>query len=144
LPSEINPSFLYLGSYDNASKKDQLNCIGITHILNVADELENKFPGEYVYKRCGVNDTPMDSISHYFDDAINFINDARKDPKNRVLVHCAMGISRSSAITIAWLMKENKWNYETARNFVKSKRYSISPNSGFVNQLNQFEKMIIQ
>jgi dual specificity MAP kinase phosphatase len=33
--SEILPEFLYLGSYDNASRSELLKAKGITHILNV-------------------------------------------------------------------------------------------------------------
>ncbi len=35
LPSNILPQFLYLGSYDNASRSELLKTVGITHILNV-------------------------------------------------------------------------------------------------------------
>lgn len=34
-PSNILPQFLYLGSYDNASRSELLKTLGITHILNV-------------------------------------------------------------------------------------------------------------
>ena len=34
-PSEILPGFLYLGSYDNASRSELLKAQAITHILNV-------------------------------------------------------------------------------------------------------------
>jgi len=38
-PTEILPNFLYLGSYDSARNKKQLNNLKITHILNMASEL---------------------------------------------------------------------------------------------------------
>ncbi len=34
-PTEILPGFLYLGSYDNASRSELLKAMGVTHILNV-------------------------------------------------------------------------------------------------------------
>ena len=34
-PSEVVPEFLYLGSYDNASRSELLKAMGITAILNV-------------------------------------------------------------------------------------------------------------
>ncbi|KAK9039052.1 hypothetical protein V6N11_023890 [Hibiscus sabdariffa] len=34
-PSVILPDFLYLGSYDNASRSELLKTQGITHVLNV-------------------------------------------------------------------------------------------------------------
>jgi hypothetical protein len=44
LPSEIIPDFLYLGSWANASNLQQLRALGITHILNVAGELDFSHP----------------------------------------------------------------------------------------------------
>lgn len=35
-PSEILPEFLYLGSYDNASRSELLKTQGISHVLNVS------------------------------------------------------------------------------------------------------------
>lgn len=34
-PSEVVPGFLYLGSYDHASRHEILKTFGVTHILNV-------------------------------------------------------------------------------------------------------------
>ncbi|KAK1619785.1 hypothetical protein QYE76_025302, partial [Lolium multiflorum] len=33
-PSEVLPGFLFLGSYDNASRSEVLKTLNITHILN--------------------------------------------------------------------------------------------------------------
>lgn len=35
LPTNVIPGFLYLGSYDTASRVEVLKTMGITHILNV-------------------------------------------------------------------------------------------------------------
>jgi protein-tyrosine phosphatase len=53
-----------------------------------------------------------------------------------------MGKSRSSSVVIAYVMLKKKINYEEAFNFVKSKRDCISPNSGFVAQLKEFEEIL--
>jgi dual specificity MAP kinase phosphatase len=34
-PTEVLPGFLFLGSYDNASRSEVLRTLNITHILNV-------------------------------------------------------------------------------------------------------------
>jgi hypothetical protein len=36
MPATIISGFLYLGSYDTASRQDLLKSLGITHILNVS------------------------------------------------------------------------------------------------------------
>jgi len=42
-PTEIIPGKLYLGTYENATSEAQLRDLGITHIVNAADELEDRF-----------------------------------------------------------------------------------------------------
>jgi dual specificity MAP kinase phosphatase len=39
-PSEVLPGFLFLGSYDNASRSEVLKTLNITHILNVRVALD--------------------------------------------------------------------------------------------------------
>jgi len=141
MPSELVAGFLYLGSNDSARNKKHLEALGITHILNMADELENAFPGDFSYKKCGVNDTITGSNFHeFFKDALEFIDDAQRQFGKKVFVHCAMGISRSPAIAIAWLMKHNKWSFEEANAYVKTQRRCIHPNPGFTQYLQQFEQ----
>eukprot|EP01118_Nematostelium_gracile_P010601 TRINITY_DN367_c0_g1_i1.p1 TRINITY_DN367_c0_g1~~TRINITY_DN367_c0_g1_i1.p1 ORF type:complete len:132 (+),score=17.68 TRINITY_DN367_c0_g1_i1:124-519(+) len=102
-----------------------------------------RFPDSFQYKKCGVNDTIEGShFRQFFDGAMQFMDDARRDGK-RLYVHCAMGISRSPAICIAWLMKEHRWDYATAQAFVKSQRRCICPNPGFVKFLKEYEKDIV-
>jgi protein phosphatase slingshot len=119
----------------------------------MADELEELYPGEFKYKQFRLNDSRSDDITQFFLDALlflgkefpitlsNSVESARKEGK-RVLVHCAMGISRSPAIVIAWLMKDNVWDFEKAKNFVKTYRSCIKPNEGFVTQLKSFEEYL--
>ena len=51
-----------------------------------------------------------------------------------------MGISRSSTIVVAWLMKEKNMSFEDSLQLVRSHRSTIRPNSGFVQQLLTLEK----
>jgi protein-tyrosine phosphatase len=50
---------------------------------------------------------------------------------HNVLVHCQMGMSRSSSLVIAFLMKEYGMDYHSARIFAKNKRKIVQPNEGF-------------
>jgi hypothetical protein len=51
-----------------------------------------------------------------------------------VLVHCDRGVSRSSTIVIAYLMRKYKWSLGEALEIVKDKR-KIRPSSTFMKQL---------
>lgn len=50
---------------------------------------------------------------------------------HNVLVHCQMGMSRSSSLVIAFLIKEYGMDYHKAKIFTKNKRKIVCPNDGF-------------
>ena len=87
-------------------------------------------------------------IKKYFNEAHNFINEAKFNSKN-ILIHCFAGLSRSPTIVISYLMKELKYSYINAYNFVKEKRPQIKINIDFLiilkkyeNELNEERKFI--
>ena len=53
-----------------------------------------------------------------------------------------MGISRSSSIVIAYLMRKFNCGYAYCYNFVKKRRVIICPNFGFSRQLKEFERKL--
>ncbi len=56
------------------------------------------------------------------------------------MIHCAAGLSRSPTFAIAFLMKENRWFFQKAFEFIKGKKPNINPNYGFKNQLKSYEE----
>jgi protein-tyrosine phosphatase len=50
-----------------------------------------------------------------------------------------MGMSRSSSLVIAFLMKEYGMDYHNARIYTKNKRKIVQPNEGFEKDLLKFE-----
>jgi dual specificity MAP kinase phosphatase len=72
-------------------------------------------------------------------DVFEFI-DAARSAGGRVLVHCSQGVSRSVALSIAYLMWRNGGAYEETFAQVKAIRGVASPNIGFTCQLLQWQK----
>ncbi|KAM9735030.1 dual specificity protein phosphatase 4 [Menidia menidia] len=140
-PVEILP-FLYLGSALHASKKEVLDAIGISALLNVSADCPNHFEGAYQYKCIPVEDNHKEDISCWFLEAIEFIDSVR-DSSGRVLVHCQAGISRSATICLAYLMKRKRVRLDEAFEFVRRRRSIISPNFSFMGQLLQFESQVL-
>lgn len=60
--------------------------------------------------------------------------------KTNVLVHCQMGMSRSSSLIIAFLMKQYGMSFIEAKKITKEKRQIVNPNEGFVKDLLKFQK----
>ncbi|XP_062268608.1 dual specificity protein phosphatase 4 [Platichthys flesus] len=140
-PVEILP-FLYLGSALHASKKEVLDAIGISALLNVSADCPNHFEGAYQYKCIPVQDNHKEDISCWFLEAIEFIDSVR-DSSGRVLIHCQAGISRSATICLAYLMKRKRVRLDEAFEFVRRRRSIISPNFSFMGQLLQFESQLL-
>ncbi|XP_054842725.1 dual specificity protein phosphatase 4 [Eublepharis macularius] len=140
-PVEILP-FLYLGSALHAARRDMLDTLGITALLNVSSDCPNHFEGHFQYKCIPVEDNHKTDISSWFMEAIEYI-DSVKACHGRVLVHCQAGISRSATICLAYLIMKKRVRLEEAFEFVKQRRSIISPNFSFMGQLLQFESQVL-
>ncbi|KAJ3588181.1 hypothetical protein NHX12_011775 [Muraenolepis orangiensis] len=140
-PVEILP-FLYLGSAYHASRKDMLEVLGITALINVSANCPNHFEDSFLYKSIPVEDNHKADISSWFNEAIEFIDSVKKN-SGRVFVHCQAGISRSATICLAYLMRTNRVKLDEAFEFVKQRRSVISPNFSFMGQLLQFESQVL-
>ncbi len=136
-PTEIL-DFLYLGNWENSKDLDHLQKIGITHICNMAKEIKHEHDPRFKYLEISLEDVIDENISKYFDITNEHIDNVLKQ-NEKILVHCIMGISRSTTIVIAYLMNHFKLSLHEAYDFVKEKRPIISPNVGFINQLKDYE-----
>lgn len=134
-PSEILPEFLFLGSYDNASRAELLKTQGISRVLNTVPACQNLYKNSFTY-HCLQDDQDL-----HFDDAIQFLEQCEKD-RARVLVHCMSGKSRSPAIVIAYLMKSKGWKLAQSYQWVKDRRPSVDLNQGVYQLVQEYEQKI--
>ncbi|KAG2611088.1 hypothetical protein PVAP13_4KG116300 [Panicum virgatum] len=131
-PSEILKEFLFLGSYDNASRSELLKTIGVSHILNTVPLCQNLYRNSFTY-HCLQEDKTLQ-----FDDAIQFLEQCERE-KARVLVHCMSGKSRSAAFVIAFLMKSRGWRLAQSFQWVKERRPQVQLSDGAQQQLIEYE-----
>ena len=104
-PSMIIDDFLYHGDLGHALNVNLLKEIGIQHIINVCDfALDKEVIDNFDVLWIKINDDLSASISKHFESTNDFLN-VCKQKNEKVLVHCQMGISRSSAIILAYLLK---------------------------------------
>ena len=137
-PSKIL-DWLYLGSYRNAYDKKDIKNLGINYVLNCAVECKERFPPDIKYCHLKLRDHPHFRIINYLDRATDFINQAQND-KGIILVHCQLGISRSTTCVIAYFIKYLGYTAISALNFIRTKRTQVMPNFGFLNQLKTYER----
>ena len=109
------------------------------------------------YCQVPVNDIESADILTYLEGATAFVHacltgdcgdtddgsDGRMTPTS-VLVHCEMGMSRSSTIVIAYLMRYHNMTRDEAYIAVKKRRPLTNPNQGFWKQLEEFESWILR
>ncbi|PUZ77384.1 hypothetical protein GQ55_1G367000 [Panicum hallii var. hallii] len=124
-PTEVLKDFLFLGSYDNASRSEVLKTLGISRILN------NSFTYHSLQR-----DRPLD-----FDGAIQFLEQCERD-KSRVLVHCMSGKNRSAAIVAAFLMNSRAWRLAQSLQWVKDRRPQVQLTDASRNELLEYEQKL--
>uniref|UniRef100_A0A3Q2VRQ1 Dual specificity protein phosphatase n=2 Tax=Haplochromis burtoni TaxID=8153 RepID=A0A3Q2VRQ1_HAPBU len=114
--------------------------LGITHVVNAAHgkthcQGSHYFYGSTVdYYGVPADDSPSFDLSRYFFPSAEYIHNALDTTSARVLVHCAVGVSRSASIVLAYLMIHHNYTLLDAINKVKERRW-IFPNRGFLKQL---------
>jgi atypical dual specificity phosphatase len=119
--------WLVLGDAEAAHSQHLLQTNKITHILNVADDVENMFPSEFQYENLHVKDFGQDAgISRVFEQAAKFAEEVKNTEGKKLLVHCFAGMNRSPTIVIALLMILEKKSLREAYCEVKRK----SPSTG--------------
>lgn len=151
---------LYIGSYLSltGSEKNFLEQNHITHIVSAfKGELSEDFQSKYTIKSIPVDDDDITNIIQYFDEANNFINQAlfpdeidefsrgvKKPFKTCVLVICQAGVSRSSTILAAYLMKKYNLSPDQAIHAIQRKRSIAQPNDNFREQLDLYNELDCQ
>ncbi|XP_067286613.1 dual specificity protein phosphatase 13B-like isoform X1 [Pseudorasbora parva] len=144
---EVRPG-IYIGDMYAAKDKHMLQSLNITYVLNAAHGKFNVNTGASYYRDTKITyrgveafDMPSFDLSPFFYTAAKFIKSAMSTPGGKVLVHCAMGLSRSSSLVLAYLMIHEDMTLVEAIKAVAQHR-NICPNSGFMEQLRELDKKL--
>ena len=97
------------------------------------------FPDKIKYLHLRLEDMEDVLLKDRFDETIHFMETALHNPSNRILVHCNLGISRSTTIILAYLMKTYNATLIEAFKFLRHRRPIVCPNIGFLHQLIDYE-----
>ncbi|THU86236.1 phosphatases II [Dendrothele bispora CBS 962.96] len=138
---------VYISDYTTASSRDQLSELGITHVVSVL-ELDPVIPDSIPKENrlhISVLDRPDADILVHLERTTEFIKNALDAAaKNRVLVHCFQGISRSATVVCAYLIATLRMQAPDAIALVHSKREIVNPNLGFRQQLDAYSLRFIE
>jgi len=105
VPLMVCPPFLYLGSLYTSQEHHLIN-YNIKHVIRLGTDFNISYsdPTRFKFYNFDIYDLPKEPIKELFERANNIIEQARLNHEN-VLVHCHAGVSRSSTIILAYLMK---------------------------------------
>eukprot|EP00906_Rhabdomonas_costata_P009445 RCo013364 len=127
---------LYLGNRYAASAQDILKSLGVTHIVNAAEEQPNFFPNDFEYFNCNLKDNLTEKID--FKAPLTFMHRALKEG-GVVFVHCLAGVSRSATMVVAYLMTVYRLSLRESLTRVELRRPVINPNANYIQQLAELE-----
>jgi atypical dual specificity phosphatase len=137
--NEILPH-LYLTSVYGATR-DNIYSKNIRVLINSALELP-KVEHEGVHSlKLDLHDRREETIHIHFDWVADLIHQNVSNSR-AVMVHCVMGISRSTSLVLAYLMKYQRMTLKDAIIHVRTRRTIIRPNSGFMKQLINYEQTL--
>jgi len=139
-------NFLYLGGQRNAANKPELvTRTQVFNILNLAEEVDDTFifckkdcscmgggndcNGRdqkntdsllFTYHTLKIKDQYGEDIYHLFDNCYQIIEKIRES-KQKILIHCVAGISRSASVVIAYCMRYKSWSLKKLLNLFEIK-----------------------
>ena len=111
--SERGPCLLtkhiVLGGRDDASSLEVLNEMGITHILNMAQQLPcyHEATKKFIYLHIPLQDTVDTDVTAVMPVAARFIKNVEAKG-GRVLIHCISGVSRSVTVALMYLVIQHR------------------------------------
>ncbi|KAJ9612442.1 tyrosine protein phosphatase yvh1 [Cladophialophora chaetospira] len=191
LPSKVPGYDLYIDGFHALRRPKLLQGSNITHVVSVIDwKFQNVWAAlrGFQHLHIPLDDVYDSNILSYFPRSNAFIHDGLKhsrpsqstNPQEAVtkdgsltpiaggiLVHCAMGVSRSATIVIAYLLWHSRQtttirqpsgdpssespemvslpptplSVDSALRLVRECRPQVEPNSGFIKQLRMYEAM---
>jgi hypothetical protein len=125
---------IYIGNLSTSNNIKLLKEKGITHILSCTSHYTPLYPDDFTYKHIHAYDTLDYNLYEHFDESNQFMLKGTSND-NKIYVHCMYGASRSVALVIAFLIKQNNSTVEYVLNMIKNKRYVANPNATFMKQL---------
>jgi protein-tyrosine phosphatase len=142
--SEILPR-LYISDLQTAEDAEALSALGITHVLSAMPGHVALPPSLTAHAaQVPLHDAPFAELAAHLPRTTRYISRAlRSSPDARVLVHCAMGASRSVAVVCGYLIAAHGLHPAQALELVRARRAAAAPNRGFIDQLHEYHQSLV-
>jgi len=131
---------IFIGNFHGACSYELCKKNNIAAIMNLSTKTLRKDP-EITYYAFPIGDLPSEDILSLFNMTFNIIEGHLQSGQN-VLVNCNMGVSRSTTIVLAYIMKKTRMELNSALALCRSFRTCCNPNPGFIKQLTRHQELI--
>ncbi|NXJ11769.1 STYL1 protein, partial [Odontophorus gujanensis] len=139
-PVEILPGKLYMGNFKQACDQQIQKDLKIKAQVNISEQPATLLAEEGKYLHISVPDSLEADLFSSFSTICHFI-DTQLD-LGAVLVFSSLGISRSSTVTVAYLMHSFQFSLKRAWDYVLKCKTNMRPHRGFVKQLSDWETQL--
>ncbi|XP_041808946.1 serine/threonine/tyrosine-interacting-like protein 1 [Chelmon rostratus] len=138
-PVEVIAGLLYMGDQDQAMESSILRDLKISSIISISQsDTPGSTRGSQTILHIPVANSAASDLYSSFERICSFI-DSHASVGSRVLIVSRWGRSRCSAATTAFLMHHLKYTLEEACRYVLKCKPSVRPNTGFLQQLSDWE-----
>ncbi|XP_046522264.1 serine/threonine/tyrosine-interacting-like protein 1 isoform X5 [Equus quagga] len=142
-PVEIMPGKIYLGNFRQACDPKIQKDLKIKAHVNVSMETGPFFTGDAdKLLHIQIEDSPEANISPFLRHVCHFV-EIHLELGSVILVFSTLGISRSCAAILAYLMHRNEQTLKRSWAYVKKCQNNMCPNQGLVTQLLEWEKIVL-
>ncbi|KAB0405722.1 hypothetical protein E2I00_008435, partial [Balaenoptera physalus] len=142
-PVEIMPGRIYLGNFRQACDPKIQKDLKIKAHVNVSMETGPFFVGDSdKLLHIQIEDSLEANITPFLRHLCHFI-EVHLELGSVILVFSTMGISRSCAAILAYLMHQNEQTLKRSWAYVKKCKTNMRPNRALVAQLSEWEKVVL-
>tara|TARA_B110000114_G_C14876803_1_gene311065 strand:+ start:150 stop:647 length:498 start_codon:yes stop_codon:yes gene_type:complete len=141
---------IYIGNVYDAHNVDKLNQYNIKNVISAVTGFDNMYDNSFNHMSLNLIDNENQNIIHYFEITNHYIDNiisknissSSEYNKNKILIHCICGVSRSVTILLAYIIKKYNYTPIYALKLVQKKRHIANPNPNFMKQLWTYYKEI--
>jgi len=132
-----HPGDIFIGNLEGACSYELCKKNNIAVIMNLSTKAIKKHP-KITYYAFPIGDLPCEDIFSLFNMSSDII-DSHLQAGQNVLVNCNMGVSRSTTIVLAYIIKKTEMELDAALALCRRFRACCNPNPGFIKQLKRYQ-----
>jgi len=129
---------IFIGNFEGARSLELCQKNNIGAVMNLSNKvLKNQ--SRMTYYAFPINDLPGAKIAELFNMTSNIIEGHLRAGEN-ILVNCNLGVSRSTTVVLAYIIKKTGMTVDSALALCRRCRPCCNPNHGFIKQLERWHR----